>query len=86
MLSSEVSKNYGSSGLPPDTINCKFSGSAGQSFGAFAAQGITMRLSGDANDYFGKGLSGGKLIAVPPAGSTFTPEENIIVGNTCFLR
>ncbi len=82
MLSGEVAKRYGNQGLPDDTIQCEFNGSAGQSFGAFLANGITMRLHGDANDYFGKGLSGGKLIALPPEGSSFTPEENIIIGNT----
>ena len=82
MLSYEISKNFGSSGLPEDTINCTFRGSAGQSFGSFLARGVTFKLEGDANDYFGKGLSGGKLIAVPPTGSTFKAEENIIIGNT----
>jgi len=82
MLSSEVTKRYGNAGLPDDTIQCEFRGSAGQSFGAFLAKGISLRLQGDANDYFGKGLSGGKIIAVPPQGSTFSPEENIIIGNT----
>ncbi|MBN2503685.1 MAG: glutamate synthase large subunit [Anaerolineales bacterium] len=84
MLSGEVAKRYGSQGLPDGTIQCEVTGSAGQSFGAFLAKGITMRLHGDANDYFGKGLSGGKLIALPPEGSTFAPEENIIIGNTAF--
>ncbi|WP_430810668.1 MULTISPECIES: glutamate synthase large subunit [unclassified Carboxylicivirga] len=82
MLSGEVSKRYGESGLPKNTINCTFQGSAGQSFGAFLAKGVSFRLEGDANDYLGKGLSGGKIIVVPPVGSTFTPEENIIIGNT----
>ena len=82
MLSGEVSLRYGEDGLPDDTIQITFRGSAGQSFGAFLARGITLRLEGDANDYFGKGLSGGRLIAIPPAGSTFAAEENIIVGNT----
>jgi glutamate synthase (NADPH/NADH) large chain len=81
MLSSEVSKRHGSRGLPADTIRCKFSGSAGQSFGAFCAPGITFELEGDANDYFGKGLSGGKLIVYPPKGSTFRSHNNIITGN-----
>ncbi len=84
MLSGEISKNYGESGLPDDTINCSFHGTAGQSFGAFLVKGVTFRLEGDSNDYIGKGLSGGKLIVVPPAGSTFKPEENIIIGNTSF--
>jgi glutamate synthase (NADPH) large chain len=82
MLSGEISQRYGEEGLPEDTIQCTFKGTAGQSFGAFVAKGVTFKLEGDANDYFGKGLSGGKLIVVPPAGSTFKPEENIIVGNT----
>ena len=82
MLSGEVSKRYGEDGLPRNTINCTFRGSAGQSFGAFLAKGVSLRLEGDANDYLGKGLSGGKIVVVPPAGSTFKPEENIIVGNT----
>ncbi len=84
MLSGEISKMYGESGLPEDTINCTFHGTAGQSFGAFLVKGVTFRLEGDSNDYIGKGLSGGKLIVVPPSGSTFKPEENIIVGNTSF--
>jgi glutamate synthase (NADPH/NADH) large chain len=82
MLSSEISQRYGEAGLPDDTIRITLRGSAGQSFGAWLVKGVTLRLEGDANDYFGKGLSGGKLIAVPPAGSTFAAEENIIVGNT----
>ncbi|MBN2160803.1 MAG: glutamate synthase large subunit [Spirochaetes bacterium] len=82
MLSYELSSIFGEEGLPDDMIQCTFRGSAGQSFGAFLARGITFRLEGDANDYFGKGLSGGRLIAVPPAGSAFVPEENIIIGNT----
>ncbi|MCJ7703381.1 MAG: glutamate synthase large subunit, partial [Anaerolineales bacterium] len=82
MLSGVITRRYGTRGLADEIIKCEFHGSAGQSFGAFIAKGITMRLHGDANDYFGKGLSGGKLIAVPPEGSTFVPEENIIIGNT----
>jgi glutamate synthase (NADPH/NADH) large chain len=82
MLSYEVSSRFGEAGLPDDTISCIFHGSAGQSFGAFLARGITFRLEGDANDYLGKGLSGGRIIVTPPAGSTFVPEENIITGNT----
>jgi len=82
MLSNQVSIRYGEKGLPEDTIQITFEGSAGQSFGAFLTKGTTFRLEGDANDYFGKGLSGGKLIALPPAGSTFEPEKNIIIGNT----
>jgi glutamate synthase domain-containing protein 3 len=68
-------------GLPDDTIHFQFTGSAGQSFGAFLAKGVTLTLEGDANDYVGKGLSGGKLIVYPPRNSTFLPEENILIGN-----
>ncbi|HNW49608.1 MAG TPA: glutamate synthase large subunit [Prolixibacteraceae bacterium] len=82
MLSGEIAKRYGNDGLPNDTIRCKFTGSAGQSFGAFLAKGVTFTLEGEANDYLGKGLSGGKIIVVPPKGSTFAPEKNIICGNT----
>ncbi len=82
MLSGQISKRYGEEGLPKDTINCKFTGTAGQSFGAFLVKGVTFRLEGDSNDYLGKGLSGGKIIVLPPTGSTFAPENNIIVGNT----
>jgi glutamate synthase (NADPH) large chain len=82
MLSGEIAKIYGDYGLPEDTINARFFGSAGQSFGAFLSKGITFRLEGESNDYMGKGLSGGKIVVVPPAGVTFKPEENIIVGNT----
>jgi glutamate synthase (NADPH) large chain len=82
MLSGEISKRYGEEALPEDTLNCIFHGSAGQSFGAFLVKGVTLRLEGDSNDYLGKGLSGGKIIVVPPVGSKFVPEENIIVGNT----
>jgi glutamate synthase (NADPH) large chain len=81
MLSGEVARRYGSAGLPDDTIRCEFTGSAGQSFGAFLAKGITLSLEGDANDYTGKGLSGGKLIVFPPRTSTFLAEENILIGN-----
>jgi glutamate synthase (NADPH/NADH) large chain len=84
MLSGEVSKRYGEAGLPTDTINTTFHGTAGQSFGAFLVKGVTFRLEGDSNDYIGKGLSGGKIIVVPPVGSTFKPEKNIIIGNTSF--
>ncbi len=82
MLSGKVAVKYGYEGLPDNTINCTFRGSAGQSFGAFLAKGISFRLEGDANDYVGKGLSGGRIVIVPPEGSTFPPEENIIAGNT----
>ncbi len=84
MLSGEISKRYGEAGLPKDTINCTFHGTAGQSFGAFLVKGVSFRLEGDSNDYIGKGLSGGKIVVVPPLGSTFKPEENIIIGNTSF--
>ncbi len=82
MLSGEVALRYGYAGLPEDTISATFNGYAGQSFGAFLAKGITFRLEGDANDYLGKGLSGGKIVVVPPTGYDFKPEENIIAGNT----
>ena len=81
ILGSEVTRRHGADGLPPDTITFRFSGSAGQSFGAFLPRGMSLLLSGDANDYFGKGLSGGRLVAAPPPASTFAPEENVIVGN-----
>jgi glutamate synthase (NADPH/NADH) large chain len=84
MLSGEISKRYGEEALPEDTINATFYGTAGQSFGAFLVKGVTFRLEGDCNDYIGKGLSGGKIVVVPPLGSTFKPEENIIIGNTSF--
>lgn len=80
-LGYELTRRYGAAGLPEDTIRLDFTGSAGQSFGAFIPSGITLTLEGDANDYFGKGLSGGKLIIYPPADATFRPEENIIIGN-----
>jgi glutamate synthase (ferredoxin) len=83
---SEISRRYGAEGLPEDTIDLKFNGSAGQSFGAFVPKGMTLRLEGDANDYIGKGLSGGKLVVYPPRVSTpdFIAHRNIIVGNTAF--
>jgi glutamate synthase domain-containing protein 3 len=81
MLSGEIARRYGSAGLPDDTIRIKFTGSAGQSFGAFLAKGVTMTLEGDANDYVGKGLSGGRLIVYPPQQSRFASEENILIGN-----
>jgi glutamate synthase (NADPH) large chain len=81
MLSGEIARRYGSEGLPDDTICFHFTGSAGQSFGAFLANGVTLTLEGDANDYVGKGLSGGRLIVFPPRNSTFVPEENILIGN-----
>ncbi len=81
ILSNEITKRYRSLGLAPDTIHFKFNGTAGQSFGAFNTKGVTLELEGDANDYFGKGLSGAKLIVYPSKKSTFIPEENIIIGN-----
>jgi len=81
ILGSEVTKRFGADGLPEDTIYLRFQGAAGQSFGAFVPLGITMEVEGDANDYFGKGLSGGKLILYPPEGSTFVARDNIICGN-----
>jgi glutamate synthase domain-containing protein 3 len=81
MLSGEIARRHGSAGLPDDTIRFQFNGSAGQSFGAFLAKGVTLTLEGDSNDYTGKGLSGGKLIIYPPRASTFLPEKNILIGN-----
>jgi glutamate synthase (NADPH/NADH) large chain len=82
LLSYEVSRRFGGAGLPDNFITVDFTGSAGQSFGAFLARGITFRLAGDSNDYIGKGLSGGRIVVAPPLGSTFKSAENIIVGNT----
>lgn len=82
VLSSHIARKYGEQGLPSDTIRIKFVGSAGQSFGAFLSYGITLILEGESNDYLGKGLAGGKIIVIPPAGSTFVPEETILIGNT----
>ena len=84
ILGNEITRHHGAAGLPDDTVSLTFNGSAGQSFGAFIPRGITLRLSGDANDYLGKGLSGGAIIVYPPAGSTFKAEENIIAGNVAF--
>ena len=84
ILGSEVTKRFGAKGLPDDTIQLHFHGSAGQSFGAFVPPGITLVLEGDANDYVGKGLSGGRIVVVPPKGSTFVPSENVIIGNVAF--
>ena len=81
MLSGEVSKRYGEEGLPEDTIQIHFKGSAGQSFGAFLAKGVSITLEGDSNDYFAKGLSGGNILVYPPEVSRFVAEENIIIGN-----
>ncbi len=83
-LGSEVTRKYGAAGLPEDTILLTFQGSAGQSFGAFLPKGVTLLLEGDANDYVGKGLSGGKIVVYPPAGSTFVAKENTIIGNVAF--
>ncbi|MGR3763223.1 glutamate synthase large subunit [Rossellomorea sp. NS-SX7] len=84
MLGSEITKRYGAEGLPEDTIRLKFTGSAGQSFGAYIPKGLTLRLVGDANDFVGKGLSGGKIIVHPDPTSTFIPERNTIIGNVSF--
>ena len=84
ILAGELTRRHGPAGLPEDTIRLTFQGAAGQSFAAFLPPGVTFRLEGDANDYVAKGLSGGKLIIVPPDGSTFVPEDNIIIGNVAF--
>ena len=84
MLSGEIAKRYGHEGLAEDTVDITFTGSAGQSFGAFGANGLTLRLKGDANDYFGKGLSGAKMIVTPPAKAAFDPAKSVIIGNTAF--
>jgi glutamate synthase (NADPH/NADH) large chain len=83
ILSNEICKKWGEECLPDDTVHFKFTGSAGQSFGAFLAKGVTLELEGDANDYVGKGLSGGRLVIYPPRESSFVAEDNIIVGNVC---
>ena len=82
VLSSKIARKYGPDGLPEDTISIKFTGSAGQSFGAFLAKGITLILEGESNDYIGKGLSGGKIIVFPPKNILYDPEETILIGNT----
>lgn len=82
MLSGYVTRKCGRGGLPAEALSVTFRGSAGQSFGAFLAPGISFRLEGDANDYLGKGLSGGRIVVVPPAGSRFAAEGNVIAGNT----
>ncbi|MES2004997.1 MAG: glutamate synthase large subunit [Bacteroidota bacterium] len=84
ILSNEITKIYKADGLPEDTIHFNFTGTAGQSFGAFNTKGVTLELEGDANDYFGKGLSGAKLIVYPSKQASFVPEENIIIGNVAF--
>jgi glutamate synthase domain-containing protein 3 len=81
MLSGEIARRYGSSGLPDDTIRIHLDGSAGQSLGAFLAKGVTLTLEGEANDYVGKGLSGGRLVVYPLRRSSFAPEKNILIGN-----
>jgi glutamate synthase (ferredoxin) len=84
LTGSEITRRHGPAGLPEDTVEITLRGSAGQSFGAFIPKGMTLVLEGDANDYFGKGLSGGKLVVYPQSGSSFTPEENMIIGNVAF--
>jgi glutamate synthase (ferredoxin) len=84
ILGSHVTRTFGSAGLPHDTIKLNFTGSCGQSFGAFVPKGITLSLTGDANDYIGKGLSGGRIIVKPPEDAAFSPEDNIIIGNVAF--
>ncbi|MGP0053053.1 MAG: glutamate synthase subunit alpha, partial [Solirubrobacteraceae bacterium] len=81
MLGGEIARRYGADGLPDETIHFRFTGSAGQSFGAFVPAGVTLELEGDSNDYVGKGLSGGRIIVYPPKTSSFLPEESILVGN-----
>ena len=84
ILSNEITKRYKAAGLPDNTLHFKFTGTAGQSFGAFNTKGVTLELEGDSNDYFGKGLSGARLIVYPSHEATFVPEENIIIGNVAF--
>jgi glutamate synthase (NADPH/NADH) large chain len=84
LLSNEITKQYRAEGLPPDTLHFKFSGTAGQSFGAFSVRGLTLEIEGDANDYFGKGLSGAKLVIYPSLEAGFVPEANSIIGNVAF--
>jgi glutamate synthase domain-containing protein 3 len=81
-LAGEIARRYGSAGLPKDTIEIRFKGSAGQSFGAWATNGMRLILEGEANDYVGKGLCGGEIVVMPPAQAAFEPHENVIVGNT----
>ncbi len=81
ILSGKIAKKYGIEGLPPDTIQFKFTGTAGQSFGAWLARGVTLTLEGESNDYLGKGMSGGRIVVYPPKGSNFPPEKTIIIGN-----
>ena len=82
-LSYQISRRYGEAGLPQDTIHANIKGSAGQSFGAYLASGVTLELEGDSNDYVGKGLSGGRLIIYPPRSAVFKAEENVLIGNVC---
>jgi glutamate synthase (NADPH/NADH) large chain len=84
MLSGEIARRYGDEGLPDGAIHFKFTGTAGQSFGAFLAKGVAFEVEGQANDYVGKGLSGGRIIVYPPRSAAFEPSENIIIGNTTF--
>ncbi|MFC4077794.1 glutamate synthase large subunit [Salinithrix halophila] len=84
ILGSEVTKRFGAKGLPDDTIRLRFQGSAGQSLGAFVPKGVSLTVEGDANDYVGKGLSGGKIVVYPPEGAAFAPEENTVIGNVAF--
>jgi glutamate synthase (NADH) large subunit (EC 1.4.1.14) len=84
IVGNEITRTFGAEGLPEGTVTLRFNGSAGQSFGAFIPKGMTLELSGDANDYLGKGLSGGTIVVFPPAGSAFVAEENIIAGNVAF--
>lgn len=87
MLSGAVASKYGQNGLPDETINIKFKGSAGQSFGAFLTHGINFKLEGEANDYLGKALSGGRIAVMPPVRSSFNAEANTIAGNTlCMVQ
>jgi glutamate synthase (ferredoxin) len=83
-IGSAITRRYGAAGLPEDTVRLRFTGSAGQSFGAFIPPGLTMTLEGDANDYIGKGLSGGKIVVFPPTTARFAPEKNVIIGNVAF--
>jgi glutamate synthase domain-containing protein 3 len=83
MLSSEIARKWGAAGLPDDTIQLRFTGCAGQSFGAFLAKGVSLTLEGEANDYVGKGLSGGRMVIYPPRTASFVAEENILIGNVC---
>ncbi len=84
ILGNEITRSHGAQGLPEGTVNLRFNGSAGQSFGAFIPRGDYPGASGDANDYLGKGLSGGTIVVYPPEGSPFKAEENIIAGNVAF--